>query len=138
MKKEVIRKGLVIGVICLFMMVYIPSIVGHYFKEYPKEDGPYKIFISGHIIGGSYKGHLPHIGPFWSLDTNQSIGYYFPRWLTIFKLNGLLQNVYFYREMHIEMNGFKGFAPVGWMEGMGFFFRSFVYGECESFWIVLF
>jgi hypothetical protein len=40
--------------------------------------------------------------------------------------------------MHIVMNGFKGFAPVGWMEGIGFFFRSFAYGECESFWIVLF
>jgi hypothetical protein len=44
MQNRLFRKGLVVGIICLFMMVYIPSVNGEEI-EYPEEDGPYTQFI---------------------------------------------------------------------------------------------
>ena len=47
-----IRRSLVVGVICLLMLVSIPLV--NALDEYPREEGPYKVFMGGKCsIGGN-------------------------------------------------------------------------------------
>lgn len=44
------KKNLVVSVICIFMLMSIPIVTGNEI-EYPKENGPYTIFIGGNYYG---------------------------------------------------------------------------------------
>lgn len=63
MKNKILKKGLAIGIICLLMLVITPNVIGHNNKEkttqnvgvndieFPKENGPYEIFVEYWIWG---------------------------------------------------------------------------------------
>ncbi len=44
------KKTLVISIVCLFMLMTIPTTTGNDI-EYPKENGPYTIFVGGNYYG---------------------------------------------------------------------------------------
>lgn len=46
-----LKKGLIVGILCLLMLVYFPLVTGD-FVVYPKEEGPYTVFIGGKPGGG--------------------------------------------------------------------------------------
>ena len=136
MRKNIFSKGLAVGIICLFMMVYIPSVEGGQI-HYPREDGPYTIFICGRTMEYGSSGNVDFDAqkwPFWNLDSDQSINYEFER-ISYLIVNGSLQKIKF--PAQIEMTGFKGFAPTEWMIGFSilFFMRQRVFGKCESIFV---
>jgi len=51
-------KGLAVGIVCLLMLVTFPTIVGNEDIEYPKENGPYLVFIGGKSYGGVISGPI--------------------------------------------------------------------------------
>ena len=68
MKNHYLKKGLAVGVICLLVLVTIPMVSGEDIL-YPREEGPYNVFIRGKcrgMGGGTYTFFL-HPLPFWFL-----------------------------------------------------------------------
>ena len=135
MKKELIRKGLVIGIICLFLMVYIPSINGKEI-DYPEEDGPYTVYISGSILNIGHDESLDlltHILPFWYLNSSQHLCYRMGM-LSIFNVNGSLQKIKY--PALICLYGFKGFAPTWWIwDFKWIIFRCRIIGKCDRIFV---
>lgn len=114
MKKNLLKKGLIIGVICLFIMISFPVVTSE-FIDYPKEEGPYTVFIGGKTYGGSIAKPFFlnttigfQFGPFckynypWGPEYNMLNG-------SIFLVNGKIQKYEF--PAQIGLLGFKGFAP---------------------------
>ncbi|UCD13536.1 MAG: hypothetical protein JSW60_08265 [Thermoplasmatales archaeon] len=121
--KHKLRKGLAVGVICLLMLVAIPTTTSNEI-EYPKENGPYIVFIGGKCYGGIIPGPINfewllileegytrviQFGPFhlyWQYP-------YGPDYLmeegSIFIVNGQIQDVEY--PVDIELMGFRGYAP---------------------------
>ena len=135
MKKELVRKGLVIGIICLFMMVYIPSVNSGPI-EYPEEDGPYTVFIGGNAISCGWSENFDfssHILPIWYLNKSLGFSYTFGK-LSIFNVNGSLQKIKY--PALIWLNGFKGYATPWWLWGFKWpFFRCRIIGKCDRIFV---
>ncbi len=132
-KKNNLKVRALLCVICLLILVYIPSVEGREI-HYPKEDGPYTIFICGRTMEYGSSGTVDFDAqkwPFWNLDSDQTINYEFER-ITYLIVNGSLQKIKF--PATIYMTGFKGFAPTEWMISLSIllFFRQRVFGKCES------
>ena len=124
MKKHYLKKGLVVGVICLLMLVALPTVIGDDDVEYPKENGPYIVFIGGKCYGGVIPwsiniewlllieegySRVIQVGPFhlyWQYpygpDYDMEEG-------SIFIVNGQIQDIEY--PVFIELMGFKGYAP---------------------------
>ncbi len=133
-KKNNLKIGALLCTVCLFVLIYIPSVEGRVI-EYPKEDGPYTIYIGGRTDGsGKYSDNIDfnsYLWPFWDLDSDEWIGYGLEG-IAFLIVNGSLQKINF--PASITFNGFKGFAPTYWMIILSllFFPRIRVSGECES------
>ncbi len=140
-----LKKGMVVGVICLLMLVTIPVVSGDVI-EYPKEDRPHTVFISGECNSGGIPDPV-------SFDILGLIRYGYPRWFqlgafgyyqwpwgpgykmeegSIFIVNGEVQDVEY--PVQIGLFGVKGFLPaIGQL-----FFKNViggkirVFAECEE------
>ena len=145
MKKYILRKGLAVSIICLLMLVTFPIVVSDDI-EYPKENGPYAVFIGGKCYGGIISAPINfewllfldegytrviQFGPFhlfWKYP-------YGPDYImedgSIFVVNGKIQDVEY--PVEIELMGFKGYAPAvfQWFFKMAFG-RIRVVGFCEA------
>lgn len=126
--KHKLRKGLAVGVICLFMLVVIPTTSGDYI-EYPEENGPYLVFVRGRSNSGG--GAIPawmHFGPFMWLIPPFSVNYKF--WDgTIFKINNMDQDIEYPADIYFK--GLKGFAPRDPL----FLFKALIQGKITVFGI---
>ena len=143
--KNKFRKGLVVGIIFLLMLVAIPMVSGDII-EYPKEEGPYFVYMSGNCHGGSipdtvdfdYRGLFRDGKPMWfqlgPLSLNRwprGPGYELNKG-SIFIVNGKIQDVE-YPINNLILKGFKGYAPAIWQcfikAPIG---RIRVFGVCEE------
>jgi len=139
-----LKKCLVVGVICLLMMVAIPLVNAE--GDYPKDEGPYTVFIGGECNGGGIPdpitfpiiflirhGYLRgmQFGPLsywvwpWGPEYHMEEG-------SIFIVNGKVQDVEYPVQFHLR--GFKGYAPaVGlWLTKAIISGRIRMFGVCEE------
>ena len=107
--KSLMKKGLVIGILCLLTLVSLPTVVGNDI-EFPKEDGPYFIILYGDLLS-CYRPSLFHIGPIWFLPDWEYIDLTFKS-DPVLKVNGENYPV----DCTITIYGLKGFFPaeLGW------------------------
>ena len=137
--KHKFRKGLAVGVICLLMQMIIPTTTGNDI-EFPKEKGPYIVFIGGKCYGGVIPGPINfewlllieegytrviQVGPlhfYWQYPYGPD---YFMEEGSIFIVNGRIQDIEY--PIEIELMGFKGYAPAvfQWLFKMGMFSISY-------------
>jgi len=110
------KKLLTVGIICLLMLVSIPMVSGKAIL-YPKEEGPYNVFISGKntgMGGGIYTLFL-HFWPLWFLPYILSISWHFQAG-SVFIVNGEEQDIEY--PAQIDMSGFKGYDQSDLMFGL--------------------
>ena len=136
-----LKKGLVVGTICLLMLVSIPLV--NALDEYPREDGPYNVFMGGKCSRGGYKpvsfdfvsffkGEKPRwfqlgplglyrwpVGPHYQMEKG-----------SIFIVNGKIQNIEY--PVGFMLNGFKGYAPAIYHTFIKTPGRIRVFGVCEE------
>ena len=139
------KKCLAVGVICLLMLMAIPIVIGDDEIEFPKEDGPYTIFV-----GGFHRGSAPlkpieieegyiQLGPlcFMKYPKYLSINYFqVPEWdeFIIVFINGQYQGQ-LVKDFHgIEVYGFKGIFSSYFLTGFNLllFHRLRAYGICDE------
>ena len=108
MKNPYLKKGLAVGVICLLMLVTIPLVSGEDIL-YPKEEGPYNVFMSGRCtgMGGGTYTLLLHFWPLWFLIYPLDIKWRFQP-DSVFFVNGEKQDIVY--PAHIWLGGFKGYG----------------------------
>lgn len=108
MRKSNVKKGLAVGIFFLLMLVSIPIINGEWI-EYPKEEGPYNVLISGTCLGmaGSFYTLLIHFLPLWLLFYPLHIEWDFEE-NTTFYVNGEKQDIVY--PAQIRLSGFKGYG----------------------------
>jgi len=105
-----LKKGLAVGVICLLVLVAIPMVSGECIF-YPREEGPYNVFISGECggMGGRFFTQLLyklHFWPLWFLYYPDDINWHFQPG-SVFFVNGEKQDIVY--PAHIWLYGFKGY-----------------------------
>lgn len=136
-----LKKCMVIGVICLLMLVAFPIIIAD--DEYPQEGGPYLVSIGGKCTRGGNKpiwfdfsnflqGESPRwcrIGPF-SLHKYPVGPHYLMEKQSIFIVNGEIQNIEY--PVSIFLKGFKGFSPAVYHVGIKTLGRIRIFGICEE------
>lgn len=120
------------------MLVVTPTIVGNEI-EFPKEDGPYTVFLSGYWMLGSFMGPVSwrpgigfNIGPFCYIIYPNGVFYNIenhtnPKLI----VNGELRNDVFTKCPEvIHLNGFRGFVPTlsMYIAKTGYFSRIRVIG----------
>ena len=121
--KHKFRKELSVVVICLLMLMIIPTTTGNDI-EFPKEKGPYIVYIGGKCYGGVISGPINfewlllieegytrviQVGPlnfYWQYPYGPD---YFMEEGSIFIVNGQIQDIEY--PVEIELMGFKGYAP---------------------------
>jgi hypothetical protein len=101
-----LKKSIVVGIFCVLILVSIPIVSGKQ-HLYPKEEGPYTIFISGTPGSIGHEENLPKVLPFIDLEYPEKIVISFFM-LPMFIVNGKLQPVDF--PAQIRLYGFKGFC----------------------------
>lgn len=134
MQNKFFKKGLAVGVICFLMLISIPMVTGTRI-DYPKENGPYTVFIGGY--GGLINGSIDiyrHPLPFWYLIYPEHITYNF-KCFTIFFVNGERQELTYPAE--ISLRGFKGYAQpltcyILILTLFRFIHRTRVLGRCDE------
>ena len=106
--KHKFRKGLAIGIICLLMLVSIPMVCGEDVL-YPKEEGPYNVFICGKSegMGGGIHTMFLHCLPLWFLFYPSGIQWHFQP-DSVFFVNGEKQDIVY--PASIWLGGFKGYG----------------------------
>lgn len=143
------RKGIAVGIIFFLILIIIPTTTGNETGndiEFPKENGPYNVFISGKCYGGIIAGPINfewllfieegytraiQFGPFhlyWQYP-------YGPDYIieegSIFFVNGQKQDIEY--PVEIELMGFKGYAPAVFVWALKMAFgRIRVVGICEA------
>ena len=129
MKKEIIR--IFLYMILLLVLISIPSVNSRTI-EYPKEEGPYTVYIGGFVYAFSSNSQIDfysQISPFWKLNDTQKINYNFNK-MSIFYVDSSLQNIKYPASIHLW--GFNGFAPTYWMLNFKLFYPRFrVFGQCD-------
>lgn len=103
-----LKKGMIIGVIFLLMLVSIPMVSGEDIL-YPKEEGPYNVLIFGGCpgMGGGFYTCLLHFWPLWFLIYPLQIMWHFnPD--SVFFVNGETQDIIYPATIWLE--GFKGYG----------------------------
>jgi hypothetical protein len=107
-----LKQGIVICVIFLFMLVSLPIASGeHHF--YPKEEGPYTVTAIGpsNGMGGGF-ATLFRLLPLWLLLYPLDIGWHFDSG-SVFFVNGEKQDIVYPAD--IALYGFKGYGPTIYM-----------------------
>ena len=129
------KKGLTIGLICLFILVIIPYNVKSF--DFPPEEGPYNVYVAGVSRGYGYnieeEEYYSHMLPFWNLEFPSAISYHF-RFSSIFIVNGKFHRIKF-PEQSISLYGFKGYAPTHIMynlKALTLVGRIRVIGQCDA------
>ena len=106
------KKGIAVGVICLLMLVSLPTISGERIL-YPKEEDPYTVFISGNSSGmGGGLSTIFRLLPLWFLIYPRSIEYDFDE-DSVFFVNGEKQDILY--PAQIDLIGFKGYGQTIYM-----------------------
>ena len=113
MNNHYLKKGFAVGIICLLMLVSIPMVTGEDIL-YPKEEGPYNVFISGKCtgMGGRLYPMFLHPSPLWLLVYPLSIEWHFYEDYVFF-VNGEKQDIDY--RVQIDLTGFKGYGPSFYM-----------------------
>jgi len=135
-----LKTGLAVGIFCLLMLLSIPSVIGD-FVVYPKEEGPYTIFVGGKTYGGSVSDPIFlnttmgfQFGPFCKYVYPYGPEYNMLNW-TIFIVNGEIQKYAF--PAQIGLKGLKGFAPA--INQLNFKIlsggRLRIFGVCDEIWL---
>ena len=110
--KYKVRKGMAVGVICLLMLVTVPMVSGERIL-YPKEEGPYTVFISGNSSGmGGGLFTLFRLVPVWFLIYPLDIEWHFQP-DSVFFVNGEKQDIVY--PAQIDLIGFKGYGQTIYM-----------------------
>ncbi|UCD13964.1 MAG: hypothetical protein JSW60_00675 [Thermoplasmatales archaeon] len=121
-----------VGVICLLMLVSFPMVSGERIL-YPREEGPYTIYVVGFSRGFGFNGQVDFYSykwPFWCLNYSQKIDYDFEIF-SMLLVNGSLQKIKY--PANIRLHGFKGFAPTFWMLNLKLYMgRCRVIGKCDE------
>ena len=106
--KYKLRKGLVVGVICLLLLVSIPMVSSEDIL-YPKEEGPYNLLIFGKStgMGGGLFTMFIHFWPLWFKFYPSSINWDFEEG-SVFYVNGEKQDIVY--PAQIWISGFKGYG----------------------------
>ena len=122
------KKAIVIGIVCLFMMMIIPSTTGDDI-EYPIENGPYFVYLCGQADAYGYSQVKFHFGPLWWIE--------YPRALVIntkpgcrMIINGEI--LAFDDDYVVELDGFKGFGPGFLFDIKPAIFRTRAIGICDA------
>ena len=133
-KNNILKISMAVGLICLLMLVSFP-IVNAEEIIYPKEDGPYSIYLHGKSDGGGGEfANLLRILPFWYLKYPKFIQYHILS-LSWFFVNGTSQEIPDPEEIYFfSFYGFKGYGPsylimpyVSWLVG-----GIHVFGNCDE------
>ena len=117
MKNHHVKKGLVVAIICIIMIVSFPTTTSNEI-EFPKENGPYVVFLSGWNMLGSYL-FLPISFnlKYGSFNIGQLCYYKYPNGLNYtvdkensptFMVNGKLMNNMLEDSARINLRGFIG------------------------------
>jgi hypothetical protein len=135
-----LKKGLIIGIIFLLMLMSFPSVTSD-FIVYPRDEGPYTVFIGGKTDGGGVSDSLFfnstigfQLGPF--CKYNYPWGPEYNMWnRSIFIVNGKVQNYEF--PAQIGLKGLKGFAPAINLLNLKIVTggRLRIFGICEEIWL---
>jgi len=108
-----LKKGMVVGVIFLLLLVSLPIVSSEQIL-YPKEEGPYKVIIIGpsNGMGGGIYTFFLHFWPLWFLPYPLNVDWHFDPG-SVFFVNGEKQNITY--PAQIELRGFKGYGPSFYM-----------------------
>lgn len=136
------RKTIVIGIVCLFMLMAIPTTTGNDI-EYPKENGPYTIFIGGYWFGSLVPLPLVisdeyiQLGPLCLLKYPNKISFkVYPG--SVVMINGETPNYMEDDINKIDVYGLKGFYPAYYLQGLKIWtiafrlFRARSFGICDE------
>ena len=135
------RKLVVVGIICILFLVSFPLVNAE--DEYPREEGPYVVFMGGKCTRGGnkpvmfdisnfFQGEQPRwfrFGPF-CLNKWPVGPYYLMEKQSIFIINGEMQNIEY--SVGILLQGFKGYAPAVYHLGIKTWGRIRIFGICEE------
>ena len=131
---KILKISLSFCIICFLVFISIQSVSADD-KLYPKEDGPYYVFINGRINGMGSCSILDWANitsPFWNITYPKYINYHL-RIFSIFIVNNKLQNIKSVSfPAIIELYGFKGFGPTHDMVFNKIIGRSIVIGICDE------
>jgi len=121
---KILKKGFIIGIICLLMLVSLPMVSGEHIL-YPKEEGPYTVTAMGPSNGGGGRLFtLFHLLPLWLLWYPLDIDWHFDPG-SVFFVNGEKQDIVY--PAHIGLYGFKGYGPTFYMMILKDFAIKFLY-----------
>ena len=135
-----LKKGLIIGIICLLMLMSFPMVTADLII-YPKADGPYTVFIGGKTGGGGVSEPIFfnstigfQLGPFCKYKYPYGPEYNMLNW-SIFIVNGEIQKYKF--PAQIGLKGLRGFAPA--LNQLTFKIvtegRLRIFGVCDEIWL---
>ena len=130
--KHKLKKGLVVGVICLLMLVTIPMVNGEWVR-FPKSEGPYNVFVGGSPQSVEGTTYFSQKHPFWFLDYNETIGFSFL--FPVIFINGEFLRVTPYCSL-IRFYGFKGYCPGGFPFRTMLYGRMRIIGQCEELLVI--
>jgi hypothetical protein len=118
-----LKKGMVVGVIFLLMLVSIPMVSGEHIF-YPKEEGPYTVTAMGPSNGGGGRLFtLFHLLPLWFLLYPLDVDWHFDSG-SVFFVNGEKQDIVY--PAHIGLYGFKGYGQTVYMLILKGFAAAFI------------
>jgi len=118
-----LKKGMVVSIICLLILVSLPMVSGkHIF--YPKEEGPYTVTAIGPsngMSGGLFT--FFHVLPLWFVLYNGHIGWDFDNG-SVFFVNGEKQDIVY--PAQIVFFGFVGYGHTIYMSVLKGFATAFI------------
>lgn len=119
-----LKKGMVVSVIFLLMLVSIPLVSGEDIL-YPKEEGPYTVTAMGPGNGGGGRLFtLFHLLPLWLLWYPVDVDWHFDSG-SVFFVNGEKQDIVY--PAQIGLTGFKGYGPTFFMQILKYYAIKFLY-----------
>jgi len=139
MKGEYGINGLVLGILLLLILISFPSVSSDLYR-YPREEGPYTVFIGGKPYGGGVSEPFFfnstmgfQVGPFCSYQYLNGSEYDMLNG-SIFIVNGEKQSYEF--PAQIGLKGLKGFSPA--INSLNFNIltggRLRIFGVCDKIW----
>ena len=139
------KKTIVIGILVLLMLVSLPTAVGDDEIEFPKEDGPYTIYVGGLYRCTIFKpieieeGHV-QFGPLCLMKYPKLLCIYYIQ-IPTFKefhvvlINGKYQGQLLKEYNGIDVYGFKGFYPADYWQTFKQFSSIITPGRIRAFGI---
>ena len=129
-----LKKGIAVGIICLLLLVSVPMATGNEI-EYPKENGPYTIFIGGNYYGSLLTpiaidifNEYINIGPFVIIRYPGRLAYNLHKDCVLI-IDGQVQIID--SGFRVEAYGFMGYHPAFFQ----YIFKLIYFGRVRAFGI---